>query len=299
MKKHLLALALTSLAATAVVAQTSDTLAKIKSSGSVTLGVRESSGLGYTLGNGKYVGFHTEMGERVLVDLQKQLGLAKLDVKYQPVTSQNRIPLITNGTVDLECGSTTNNAARQRDVSFAITTYVEEVRMAVKANSGIQAIKDLNGKSVAVTTGTTSVQHLRKHERAGGIDFKEVMGKDHADSFLLLETGRADAFVMDASILAANISKAKNPADFKIVGEVISVEPIACMLRKDDTAFKKAVDDSIKRQIADGSLAKLYDKWFMQPVPPTNTKIGLPISEATKAAWANPNDKPLEDYLKK
>ena len=299
MKKHLLALALTSLAATAVVAQTNDTLAKIKSSGSVTLGVRESSGLGYTLGNGKYVGFHTEMGERVLADIQKQLGLAKLDVKYQPVTSQNRIPLVTNGTVDLECGSTTNNAARQKDVSFAITTYVEEVRIAVKTNSGIQDIKDLNGKSVAVTTGTTSVQHLRKHERAGGIDFKEVMGKDHADSFLLLETGRADAFVMDASILAANISKAKNPADFKIVGEVISVEPIACMLRKDDTAFKKAVDDSIKRQIADGSLAKLYDKWFMQPVPPTNTKIGLPISEATKAAWANPNNKPLEDYLKK
>lgn len=299
MKKHLLALAITTLAATAAVAQTGDTLAKIKSSGSATLGVRESSGLGYTLGNGKYVGFHTEMGERVLADIQKQLGLGKIELKYQPVTSQNRIPLITNGTVDLECGSTTNNAARQKDVAFAITTYVEEVRIAVKANSGIQAIKDLNGKNVAVTTGTTSVQHLRKHERAGGVDFKEVMGKDHADSFLLLETGRADAFVMDGSILAANISKAKNPADFKIVGEVISVEPIACMLRKDDLAFKKAVDDSIKRQIADGSLAKLYDKWFMQPVPPTNTKIGLPLSEATKAAWANPNDKPLEDYAKK
>ena len=299
MKKHLLALAITALAATAVVAQTGDTLAKIKSSGSVTLGVRESSGLGYTLGNGKYVGFHTEMGERVLMDIQKQLGLVKLEVKYQPITSQNRIPLVTNGTVDIECGSTTNNVARQKDVSFAMTTYVEEVRVAVKANSGIQSIKDLNNKSVAVTTGTTSVQHMRKHERAGGIDFKEIMGKDHADSFLLLETGRADAFVMDASILAANISKAKNPADFKIVGEVISVEPIACMLRKDDAAFKKAVDDSIKRQIADGSLAKLYDKWFMQPVPPTNTKIGLPLSEATKAAWANPNDKPLEDYAKK
>ena len=299
MKKHLLALAITTLAVTAAVAQTGDTLAKIKSSGSATLGVRESSGLGYTLGNGKYVGFHTEMGERVLADIQKQLGLTKLELKYQPVTSQNRIPLVTNGTVDLECGSTTNNAARQKDVSFAITTYVEEVRIAVKANSGIQAIKDLNGKSVAVTTGTTSVQHLRKHERAGGVDFKEVMGKDHADSFLLLETGRADAFVMDGSILAANISKAKNPADFKIVGEVVSVEPIACMLRKDDPAFKKAVDDSIKRQIADGSLAKLFDKWFMQPVPPTNTKIGLPLSEATKAAWANPNDKTLEDYAKK
>ena len=299
MKKHLLAIAVTALAAGSVFAQANDTLAKIKASGSVSLGVRESSGLSYTLGNGKYVGFHTEMAEVILADIQKQLGLPKLDIKYQPVTSQNRVPLVTNGTVDLECGSTTNNAARQKDVAFAVTTYVEEVRMVVKANSGIASIKDLNGKSVATTTGTTSVQTLRKNERAGGIDFKEVYGKDHADSFLMLETGRADAFVMDGSILAANISKSKNPADYKIVGEVLSVEPIACMLRKDDPAFKKAVDDSIKRQIKDGSLAKLYDKWFMQPVPPANVKIGLPLSEATKAAWANPNDKPKEDYAKK
>ncbi len=299
MKKHLLAWAVTTLAASSALAQTGDTLAKIKASGSVSLGVRESSGLGYTLGNGKYVGFHTEMGEIVLSDIRKQLGMTAMEVKYQPVTSQNRIPLVQNGTVDLECGSTTNNATRQKDVSFAVTTYVEEVRIAVKANSGINGIKDLAGKSVATTTGTTSVQTLRKNERAGGIDFKEVYGKDHADSFLLLESGRADAFVMDGSILAANISKAKNPADFKIVGEVLSVEPIACMLRKDDPAFKKAVDDSIKRQIADGSLAKLYDKWFMQPIPPANVKIGLPISDATKAAWAAPNDKPMEDYAKK
>jgi len=291
--------ALGSLDSQGALAQTSDTLAKIKSTGSVTLGVRESSGLSYTLGNGKYVGFHTEMGERILADIRKQLGLSTLEVKYQPVTSQNRIPLVTNGTVDLECGSTTNNRARQKDVAFAVTTYVEEVRMAVKANSGIQSIKDLNGKAVATTTGTTSVQTLRKHERAGGIDFKEVYGKDHADSFLLLESGRADAFVMDGSILAANIAKSKNPQDFKIVGEVLSVEPIACMMRKDDLAFKKAVDDSIKRQIADGSLAKLYDKWFLQPIPPTNTKIGLPLSEATKEAWAHPNDKPMEDYVLK
>jgi glutamate/aspartate transport system substrate-binding protein len=285
------------LAATGSVwAQASDTLAKIKSSGTVTLGVRESSGLGYTLGNGKYVGFHTEMGERVLADIQKQLGLAKLDIKYQPVTSQNRIPLVTNGTVDIECGSTTNNTARQKEVAFAVTTYVEEVRIAVNAKSGITGIKDLNGKTIVTTTGTTSVQTLRKNKRAEGMSFKEVMGKDHADSFLMLETGRADAFIMDGSILAANISKSKNPADFKIVGEVLSVEPIACMLRKDDPAFKKAVDDSIKRQIADGSLAKLYDKWFMQPVPPTNVKVGLPLSDATKEAWANPNDKPMEAY---
>ena len=299
MKKHIFAMAVVTLAAGSAFAQAGDTLAKIKSSGGVTLGVRESSGLSYTLGNGKYVGFHTEMAEHIISDIRKQLGLAALETKYQPVTSQNRIPLVTNGTVDLECGSTTNNATRQKDVAFAVTTYVEEVRMVVKANSGIASIKDLNGKSVATTTGTTSVQTLRKNERAGGIDFKEVYGKDHADSFLLLETGRADAFVMDGSILAANISKSENPVDFKIVGEVLSVEPIACMLRKDDPAFKKAVDDSIKRQIADGSLAKLYDKWFMQPVPPTNTKIGLPLSDATKAAWANPNDKPMEDYAKK
>lgn len=298
MKKTLIAAAAL-LAASTVMAQAGDTLKKIKDSGSISLGVRESSGLSYTIGNGKFVGFHTEMAERIIADLQKQLGMAKLEIKYQPVTSQNRIPLVQNGTVDLECGSTTNNAARQKDVSFAVTTYVEEVRMAVKASSGINSIAQLNGKKVATTTGTTSVQTLRKHERATGVNFEEVYGKDHADSFLLLESGRADAFVMDGSILAANIAKSKNPADFKIVGEVLSVEPIACMLRKDDAAFKKAVDDSIKRQIQDGSLAKLYDKWFMQPIPPANARIGLPLSEATKAAWANPNDKPMEDYAKK
>jgi len=300
MKKQVLALAVMALAAGGAFAQAGDTLAKIKSSGSVTMGVRDSSGaLAYTIGDGKYVGFHTEMSERILADIQKQLGLPKLEIKRQLVTSQNRVPLVQNGTVDLECGSTTNNATRQKDVAFAITTYVEEVRIAVKANSGINSIKDLNGKNVVTTTGTTSVQTLRKNERAQGIDFKEVMGKDHADSFLLLESGRADAFVMDGQILAGNIAKSKAPADFKIVGDALSVEPIACMLRKDDPAFLKAVDDSIKRQIADGSLAKLYDKWFMQPIPPTNTKVGLPLSEATKAAWANPNDKPMEDYAKK
>ncbi|MCX7251542.1 MAG: amino acid ABC transporter substrate-binding protein [Burkholderiales bacterium] len=299
MKKSLLAIALTATCAGSVWAQSNDTLAKIKGSGNVTLGVRESSGLGFTLGNGKYVGFHTEMGERVVADLQKQLGLSKLELKYQPVTSQNRIPLLQNGTVDLECGSTTNNAARQKDVAFAVTTYVEEVGIAVRTNSNVHHIKDLNGKSVATTTGTTSVQTLRKNERADGIDFKEVYGKDHADSFLLLESGRAEAFVMDKSILAANIAKSKNPADFKILDDVLSIEPIACMLRKDDPAFKKAVDDSIKRQIKDGSLAKLYDKWFMQPIPPANVNLKMPLTESTKAAWANPNDKPMEEYAKK
>jgi len=277
-----------------------DTLKKIKDNGSVTMGVRESSGaLSFTLGDGKYAGFHVEICDAVLRDIRKQLALESFAVKYQPVTSQNRIPLIQNGNVDIECGSTTNNQTRQKDVAFAVTTYVEEVRIAVKANSGITGINQLNGKTVATTTGTTSVQTLRKHERATGVDFKEIFGKDHADSFLLLESGRADAFVMDGSILAGNIAKAKNPNDFKIVGEVLSVEPIAIMMRKDDPAFKKAVDDSLKAMMKSGAIAKLYDKWFMQPIPPANTRIGLALSEATKNAWANPNDNPMESYQKK
>lgn len=295
MKKILLAAAL---AAGAVAVHAEDTLKKVKDSGVITMGVRESSGLAYTIGDGKYVGYHIDVCHRVIADLEKQLG-RKLETKYQPVTSANRIPLTVNGTVDLECGSTTNNIARQKDVAFAVTTYVEEVRIAVKANSGITSINQLNGKTVATTTGTTSVQTLRKHERATGVDFKEVFGKDHADSFLLLDSGRADAFVMDGSILAKNIATSKNPADFKIVGDVLSVEPIAIMMRKDDPAFKTAVDNSIKGMMKSGDLAKVYDKWFMQPIPPTNTKIGLPLSAANKDAWANPNDKPMEDYAKK
>jgi glutamate/aspartate transport system substrate-binding protein len=280
-------------------AHAEDTLKKIKDSGTVTMGVRESSGaLSYTLGDGKYVGYHIEICSRVLADVEKAIG-KKLEVKYQPVTSQNRIPLVQNGTVDIECGSTTNNATRQKDVAFAVTTYVEEVRIATKANSGITSIAQLAGKNVATTTGTTSVQLLRKHERGAGIDFKEVFGKDHADSFLLLESGRADAFVMDGQILAGNIAKAKNPAEFKIVGEVLSVEPIAIMIRKDDPAFKKAVDDSIIGMMKSGEIGKVYDKWFVQAIPPSNTKVGLPASEATKMAWATPNDKPVEDYVKK
>ncbi len=296
MKKHLLALAITALAAGSAFAQANDTLAKIKASGTITEGVRESSGLSFTLGDGKYTGFHYDVCARVISDVQKHLGLAKLETKYQPVTSQNRIPLVQNGTVDIECGSTTNNQARQKDVAFAVTTYVEEVRIATKANSGITGIKDLNGKTIATTTGTTSVQTLRKNKRADGLTFKEVFGKDHSDSFLLLESGRADAFIMDGSILAANIAKSKAPADYKIVGEVLSVEPIGIMIRKDDPAFKKVVDDSLKGMMKSGEIAKLYDKWFMQPIPPNNVKVGLPASEATKDAWAHPNDKPMEDY---
>ena len=288
----LLALALPVLAC----AQTS-TLDKIKQSGTMTLAYRESSiPFSYLDDKAQPTGFGFEICEKIADRVKAATGRSDLKKQYQAVTSANRIPLLQNGTIDIECGSTTNNAARQKDVAFAPTLYVEEVRIATKKSSGIKGIADLNGKTVATTTGTTSVQLLRKNKRAAGMDFKELNGKDHSDSFLLLETGRADAFVMDGQILAGLISKSKNPADYAIVGEVLSVEPIAIMYRKDDPAFKKAVDDSVRAMAKSGEVAKLYDKWFMQPIPPGNTKVNLPASDATKAAWANPTDKPLEEY---
>lgn len=297
MKKYLVALS--SLALVATMAQAGGTIDKVKQSGSITMGVRDSSGaLSYTLGDGKYAGFHVEICQRIIDSLSKTVG-KKVDVKYLSVTSQNRIPLVQNGTVDIECGSTTNNEARQKDVAFVVTTYVEEVRMAVKAKSGINSISQLNGKTVSTTTGTTSVQLLRKHERGNNVNFTEVFGKDHADSFLLLESGRADAFVMDSQILAGNIANSKTPSDYKIVGEVLNVEPIAIMVRKDDPAFKKLADETVARLAKSGELAKIYDKWFTKPIPPKNVRVGLPATESTKAAWANLNDKPAEQYAVK
>lgn len=299
MKLKLIAFSVALLATTGAFAQSADTLAKVKASGVVTMGVRDSSGaLSYTLGDGKYTGYHVEICQRILANLEKAAE-RKLDIKYQPVTSQNRIPLVQNGTVDIECGSTTNNATRKKDVAFVNTTFVEEVRIAVKANSGITSIAQLSGKNIATTTGTTSVQTLRKNKRATGVEFKEVFGKDHSDSFLLLESGRADAFVMDGSILAGNIATAKNPADFKIVGEVLSIEPIAIMIRKDDPLLKRLADNTVNNLVKSGEMNKLYTKWFLSPIPPKDTKVGLALSASTKAAWDAPSDKPMEDYVQK
>ncbi len=275
------------------------TITKVQSSGEIAMGVRESSApLSYTLGNNQFTGYHVELCQAIIDNISKTVG-KKLTVKYVPVTSQNRIPLTQNGTVDIECGSTTNNEARQKDVSFGLTTFVTEVRMVVKTKSGIKSISQLNGKTVATTTGTTSVQTLRKHKAAEKATFKELFGKDHADSFLLVESGRADAFVMDNNILAGLIASSKNPKDYAIVGEVLSVEPIAIMIRKDDPGMKKVVDLTISNMMADGSLAKLYDKWFIKPIPPQNTSVGLPMGVTLKALFKDPNDKPMEAYAAK
>jgi glutamate/aspartate transport system substrate-binding protein len=255
--------------------------------------------MSYTTGDSRFDGYHVEVCRMILTDIKDKLALSTLRINYQPVTSQNRVPLVQNGTVDIECGTTTNNTARAKDVGFANTLYVEEVRIAVKANSGINSIAQLAGKKVATTTGTTSVQLLRKHEKANGVNFDEVFGKDHADSFLLLESGRADAFVMDGSILAGNIANSKNPKDYKIVGEVLATEPIAIMVPKNDPEFKAAVNAAIAKIVANGNMPKLWDKWFLKPIPPKNIVVGLELSPATKNAWAHLNDKPAEDYVKK
>lgn len=294
MKKKLLALAAWGVLAGAAWAQGSGTLEKISASGAVNLGVRDSSGLAYALGNGKYAGFHIEMAERIVADLSKQLG-KPLKINYQPMTSQNRMALVKNGVIDFECSSTTHTKARQKEVDFALTTYVDETRVAVRADSGIQKLADLNGKTVAVTTGSTSVQHLRRQERSQGLEFREIMGKDHADSFLLLESGRADAFVMDGVTLARSIAMSQNPQNFKILSQALAAEPIACMLRKGDNKFREAIDASIRRQMADGSLQKLYEKYLMQPVAPAQVSLNIPLSKSVRQAWAHPNRKPAED----
>jgi len=295
----LIAVAALFAAGTGTVLAQATTLKKVQDSGEIVMGVRESSApLSFTLGNNQFTGYHVDLCLAIIDNISKTVG-KKLNVKYTAVTSQNRIPLTQNGTVDLECGSTTNNTARQKDVAFGLTTYMTEVRMVVKAKSGITSIAQLDGKTVATTTGTTSVQTLRKHQRAAKANFKELFGKDHADSFLLVESGRADAFVMDDNILAGLVATSKNPKDYRIVGEVLSVEPIAVMFRRDDPGMKRAVDHTISEMMKSGALAKLYEKWFLKPIPPKNTSVNLPMGTSLKALFKEPNDKPMEAYAVK
>ena len=299
MKKTLLVLAVSMAASLACAgAHAADTLAKIKAANKISIGTRDSSApLAYTIGNGQYVGYHVDICLKIADAIKANLKMPAMPVEFTVVTSANRVPLIQNGTIELECGSTTNNKARAEQVAFAPTTYVTNVRTAVKASSGITSIEQLNGKTVATTTGTTSVQLLRKQLKTGA-DFKELFGKDHADSFLLLESGRADAFVMDDNILAGQIVGSKSPADYKIVGEPLSEEPIAIMLPKDDPAFKKVVDDAVKGLMKSGEIDKIYTKWFLQAIPPRNAIVGMQMTAALKNAIANPNDNPAESYKK-
>ena len=274
----------------------SPTFDKIKSSGKVVLGVRESSApMAYALGSmQKYVGYHVELCERVLDKIAP-----KAQREYMALTAQNTLPLVQNGTVDIGCGPTTNNLARQKQVAFAVTTYVSEVRAAVRADSPVKSFKDLDNQVLAASAGTTAVQLLRKYSRDHNTKYDVQLGKDHFESFLMLESGRAQAFVLDANLLAGVIANSKNPTGYKIVGEVLGAEPIALLFRHGDAPFKKAVDGAIIELMKNGEMAKLYDKWFIQPIPPKNASLNLPLSPMLKGLFDNPNDKPLEAYQDK
>ena len=287
-------------AAGGALAQANDTLAKVKASGLITMGIRESSiPLSYLDDKQQPVGYHVEICNRIVDAVKKAVGNPGLKLVHQAVTSQNRIPLVTNGTVDLECGSTTNNETRQKQVAFAPTTFVTNVRMAVKKSSGITSLSQLDGKPVATTTGTTSVQLMWANEKGKNINFKEVYGKDHADSFLMLETDRAVAFVMDDNLLAGLIVTSKNPAEYAIVGETLNIEPIAIMLRRDDPAFKKLVDAAVHGLMKSGEIDKLYKKWFESPIPPKNANLNFAMSDKLKELIKAPSDAPAESYNKK
>ena len=267
------------------------TLKKIKDSGVIVLGVRESSiPFSYLDNNEKTIGYSIDLCMKVVDAVKKQLKMSNLQVKTNAVTSQTRIPLMTNGTIDLECGSTTNSKERQKQVAFSVAHYVTSVRMAVKANSGIKTLDDLDGKPVVTTTGTTSDRYIKQNEKGKQINVKNLYGKDHAESFLMLESGRAAAFVMDDVLLAGLIAQSKNPKEFMIVGPALSVEPYGLMFRKDDPQFKALVDKTLTATMKSGAINTIYSKWFMKPIPPKNVNLNLPMSAKLKEAFKNPTD---------
>lgn len=272
----------------------SPTLQRWQAGGTVVLGVREAAvPMSYAIGaNEKFVGYHMDLCERVV-----QAIAPKAQIKYMVLTPQNTMPLINNGTADFNCASMTNNLTRQKQVAFGLTTYVSEVRMAVRADSDITSFKQLQGRNVGAITGTTAVQILRKYASDNELNFKTLMSKDQFESFLLLESGRVDAFVLDDNMLAGVIGQSKNPKGYKIVGEVIGAEPIAIQFSKNDPQIKKAVDGAILQMIRSGELHKLYNKWFMQPIPPKNVNLNLPMGEVLKKQLAAPNDTPLEQFV--
>lgn len=250
---------------------------------------RASVPFSYLQADGTPTGYGFEVCKAVSEAVKKELNMPNLTIKYQAVTSANRIPLIQNGTVDIECGSTTNSKARQREAGFGINYFGVQVTAAVWKDSGINSIKDLNNKNVAVTSGTTAVALLKKFEKDNGIKIRYLMTKDFAESMQLVAKKRAAAFVIDDVLLAGQISNLPNPQDFKIVDASLSVEPYAPMFAKDDPAFKALVDKTIVGMMKDGTLDKLYKKWFESPIPPKNANLNFPMNSVTKELFANPN----------
>ena len=289
------ALVATALTATPALSQESATLKKIKDTGTITLGHRESSiPFSYYSDQQQVIGYSQEMMLKVVDAVKAELKLAKLDTKMMPVTSANRITLVQNGTVDIECGSTTNNLERQKQVAFSTTIFIIGTRLMTKKDSGIKDFPDLAGKNVVTTAGTTSERLLRKMNEDKQMKMNIISAKDHGESFLTLETGRAVAFMMDDALLFGEMAKARKPGDWIVTGTPQSKEAYGCMVRKDDPGFKKVVDAALTKALTSGEAEKIYAKWFMNPIPPKGLNLNMPLSDEMKALAKAPNDKAFD-----
>ena len=269
------------------------TLDKVKASGAITISYRETSiPFSYLGTGGQPTGFAWEICGKIVDKVKAATGRADLKVNTQAVTSQNRIPLLVNGTIDIECGSTTNNSERGKQVDFAINYFYTGTRFLVKAKSPVKQLSDLAGKKVVSTTGTTNFQLLRKLNAEQKLNFELIGAKDHAESALLVQSDRADAFGMDDILLYGLRAESANPADWAVVGEAIQVEPYAIMVRKDDPSFKKLVDDTLTQMIKTGDFERLYTKWFLSPIPPKNVNLNAPMSRELRDNLKALSDKP-------
>lgn len=297
MQMRKLALSLILLGTAASAAQAEDlagTLKKVKDNGVIVIGHRESSvPFSYYDNTQKVVGYSQAYSDKIVEAIKKKLDAPNLQVKLLPITSQNRIPLLQNGTFDLECGSTTNNLERQKQAAFSNTIFVVGTRLLTKKDSGVKDFPDLAGKTVVVTSGTTSEVLLNKLNEEKQMKMRIISAKDHGDSFRTLESGRAVAFMMDDALLAGERAKAKNADQWDIVGKAQSEEAYGCMLRKDDPQFKKLIDDTIAEVQTSGEAEKWFDRWFKQPIPPKDLNLNFALSDEMKALFKAPNDKAL------
>ena len=290
------AIAAALIASPALAAELTGTLKKIKQSGSITLGHRDASiPFSYFGDNPQQpVGYSHDLQLKVVEALKQELNLPELKVRYNLVTSQTRIPLVQNGTVDLECGSTTNNVERQQQVDFSVGIFEVGTRLLTKKTSGVSDFADLKGKNVVTTAGTTSERLLKIMNAEQKMGMNIISAKDHGESFLMLESGRALAFMMDDALLYGEMAKAKNPDDWAVVGTPQSFEIYGCVVRKGDPAFKQVVDRAISATYQSGEISAIYDKWFMQAIPPKGLNLQFPMSDELKKLIATPTDKAAE-----
>ncbi len=271
--------------------QLTGTLKKIKDSGTITLGVRDSSiPFSYLDDKQSYQGYSIDICLRAVTAIQKQLGMSSLNVKMNPVTSATRIALMANGTIDMECGSTTNNLERQQQVAFAPTTFVTANRLLAKKSSNISKLDDMKGKALVSTAGTANLKQVTALNAQRNLGMHILAAKDHAEGFLMVETGRATAFAMDDILLSSLAASSKAPQDYMITKEALSVEPYGIMLRRNDEPFKKAVDTAVINLMKSGEINKIYAKWFLSPIPPKGINLNVPMSEQLKAVIAKPTD---------